>query len=565
MKFLSSQLSVFIQSTGGRRNLRLLLKFFAFLAGLIVIYSVLFHLLMLYEGRQYSWVTGFYWALTVMSTLGFGDITFHTDLGLIFTIFVLLTGVVFLLIMLPFTFIQFFWVPWLEAHEKARAPKELPEGITNHVIITNLDPITIKLVEKLKRRNYDYVVVAADQQQGGELYDAGYNVVIGEPDDANTYVRLRVNDAAMVVATNGDLVNTNIAFTIREISRDVMIVSSADNEHSLDILNFPGNTKVFQFMQMLGQSLAERVQGLGSAATIISNFDTLHIAEIPAKRTTLAGKVIAETDLRQRSGTTIIGLWEKGHFEPPLPETRINSSTLLLLAGTREQISVFEEVYGLAETEYSENAPVLILGGGRVGVAAARELDRYGIPCNIVEKRSTLAKKGRQFILGDAADLNVLKKAGIEEARSVIITTHNDAMNIYLSFYCRQLRPDVQLICRATNERNVAKLHTAGADLVLSYASMGANAIVNVLKTDEVSMFTEGLNVFSLPIPSSLVGKSLVESRVRPQTGCSVVAIKSTGSGLRVGPDPVEPMHEDDELILIGTTEAEKKFAELFG
>lgn len=565
MKFLSSQLTLFVQSSSAKRNLRLLLKFFFFLAGLIAIYSVLFHVLMEYEGRQYSWVTGFYWALTVMSTLGFGDITFHTDLGLIFTIFVLLTGVVFLLIMLPFTFIQFFWVPWLEAQERSRAPKGVPEGTAGHVIITNLDPITTKLVEKLERRNYDYVVVAEDQAQGGELHDAGYNVVIGEPDDPETYERLRIQDAAMVVATNGDLMNTNIAFTIREIAQEVMIVSSADNEHSLDILNFPGNTKVFQFMRMLGQSLAERVQGQGSAATIISKFDTLHIAEISAKRTTLAGKLISGTDLRQRSGTTIIGLWEKGHFEPPLPETTIHSTTLLLLAGTREQLRIFEEVYGIPETGYTEDSPVLILGGGRVGLAAAEELERSGIPVKIVEKRSAVAQKGGQFILGDAADLNVLKKAGIDEARTVIITTHNDAMNIYLSFYCRQLRPDVQLICRSTNERNVAKLHMAGADLVLSYASMGANSIVNVLKTDEVSMFTEGLNIFSLPIPSSLAGKSLIESRIRPKTGCSVVAIKSIGSVLRVGPDPKEPLHAEDELILIGTTEAEKKFAEKFG
>ncbi len=539
------------------------MKFFGFLLVLILTYSILFHVLMQYEGREYSWVTGFYWALTVMSTLGFGDITFHTDLGLVFTVFVLLTGVVFLLIMLPFTFIQFFWVPWLEAQEKSRTPRRVPDHYNNHVIITSLDPITNKLVDKLERRKYDYVIVTEDPQRGGELHDTGYNVIVGEPDHPDTYERLRVKDAAMVVTTNDDLMNTNIAFTIREISEDVLIVSSADNEHSLDILNYPGNTKVFQFMRMLGKSLAERVQGLGSAATVISNFDTLQIAEISAKRTSLAGKRIAETDLRQRSGTTVIGLWEKGHFEPPLPQTMINASTLLLLAGTHEQLKTFEDVYGLPNDEYGEDSPVLILGGGRVGLAAAEKLEEYNIPYNIIEKRPTVAKDDR-FIMGDAADLNVLKKAGIEKARTVIITTHNDAMNIYLSFYCRQLRPDIQLICRSTNERNVAKLHMAGADLVLSYGSMGANAIVNVLKTDEVSMFTEGLNIFSLPIPQVLAGKTLIESQIRPKTGCSVVAIKYANGALKVGPDPGNPLRSTDELILIGTTEAEKKFADIF-
>ena len=564
MKELSEQLLGFVQGAGSRRNFRLFIKFSIFLSGMITLYAVLFHVIMLYEGREFSWITGFYWALTVMSTLGFGDITFHTDLGLIFTIFVLVTGVVFMLIMLPFTFIQFFWLPWLETQERLRTPRHLPKGITNHVIITNLDPITIKLVEKLKRRNYDYVIVAADPKQGVELYDAGYNVMVGDPDFPETFLRLRVHGAAMVVLTNDDMMNTNIAFTIREISQSVLIVSSADNENSLDILNFPGNTRVFQFMRMLGKALAERVQGMGSVVTVISHFDTLQIAEISAKRTNLAGKLIAETDLRQRTGTTIIGLWEKGHFEAPQPQTRINATTLLLLAGTAEQLGLFAKEYSLPEAGYAEDSPVLILGGGRVGLAAAEELGRYGVPYKIVEKRPTLAKAGDQFILGDAADLNVLQQAGIDTARTVIIPTHNDAMNIHPSFYCRQLRPDVQLICRATSARNVAKLHMAGADLVLSYGSMGANAIINVLKTDEVSMFTEGLNIFNLPMPKSLRNRSLIDSRIRPKTGCSVVAIKSADGELRVGPDPAMPLRQDDELILIGTTEAEKKFVEIF-
>ncbi|WP_092224500.1 potassium channel family protein [Desulforhopalus singaporensis] len=563
MKFLFSQLAFFSQTSGARRNQRLLLRFLLFLTGMISIYSVLFHVLMLYEGREYSWVTGFYWALTVMSTLGFGDITFHSDLGLVFTIIVLVTGIIFMLIVLPFTFIQFFWVPWLEEHAKNRAPKQLSPEIRDHVIITNLDPITMKLVEKLERRNYEYVIVTGDQQYGAELWDSGYKVVIGEPDDPETFRRLRVERAAMVVATNDDLINTNISFTVREISEHVPIVSTADNEHSLDILKFPGNTQVFQFMKMLGESLAERTQGFGSATTRVSNFDKLLIGEISAKRTSLAGKIIAETDLRQKSGAIIIGLWEKGNFEVPQPETMIHPSTLLLLAGTEEQLVMFEKYYTLPGTEYSGDDPVLILGGGRVGVAAAGRLKEYGIPYRIVEKKGSLAGAGNDFIHGDAADLNVLKQAGIEQARAVIITTHNDAMNIYLSFYCRQLRPEVQLICRATNERNVAKLHMAGADLVLSYASMGANAVINVLKTDEISMFTEGLNIFSLPMPAVLAGKTLVESRIRPLTGCSVVAIRNA-QGLLVGPDPMIPLNGDDDLILIGTTEAEKKFTDLF-
>lgn len=539
----------------------LLSRFLLFLAGLITLFSVLFHLLMLYEGREFSWITGFYWALTVMSTLGFGDITFQSDLGLVFTIVVLLTGVVCMLIMLPFTFIQFFYEPWLEAQMRSRTPRELPEDTRGHVILTNLDPITQKLIDKLKSRNIDYVLIAADQQQGSDLYDEGYKVVIGRPDDPATYRRIRVTAAAMVIVTGDDLRNTNIAFTIREVTRKATIVTSADNEHSLDILNFPGNIHVFQFMRMLGHSLAVRTVGLGKSGTIVSNFNDLCIAEVAAKRTTFVGRTILEIGLWQQSKTTVVGMLQQGHFVVPTAQTMISEDALLFLAGTRERLLSFQNAFTVPANGSLEEAPVVIIGGGRVGLAAAEKLAEQGVVHTIVEKRVTAATDlGRgNIIVGDAADLNVLQAAGIDKARAVIVTTHNDAMNIYLTFYCRQLRPDIQLICRATNERNVSQLHMAGADLVLSYGSMGANSIMNLLKTDEISMFTEGLSIFSVPVSRKLVGKNLIDSRIRPLTGCSVVAIKSAGE-MTVGPDPESPLRAGDEMILIGTTEAEQRF-----
>ena len=85
---------------------------------MVVLYSILFHYLMQYEGRSYSWITGLYWTLTVMTTLGFGDITFTSDPGKLFSVVVLMTGVLCLLVMLPFAFIQYVYAPWLEAQKK---------------------------------------------------------------------------------------------------------------------------------------------------------------------------------------------------------------------------------------------------------------------------------------------------------------------------------------------------------------------------------------------------------------------------------------------------------------
>ncbi|MCU0595477.1 MAG: potassium channel protein, partial [Desulfobacterota bacterium] len=119
--------------------------------------------------------------------------------------------------------------------------------------------------------------------------------------------------------------------------------------------------------------------------------------------------------------------------------------------------------------------------------------------------------------------------------------------------------PDMQILSRANLERNVSTLHRAGADFVMSYSSLGANAIFNFLRNEDTLMLAEGLNVFRLKAPKPLVGKNLAQSKIRQITGCSVVGIK-VNDVMAINPDPQAPIHEDAELILIGTYEGEKKF-----
>ena len=558
MKFLMGQ---FLYAFGKRqeRNVKVLVKFLLILVTLITVYSVLFHFLMMLENREFSWITGFYWTLTVMSTLGFGDITFTSDLGRVFCMVVLLSGIILLLIMLPFTFIQFFYAPWLEAQTRARAPRELPENTKDHVILTNYDPITMNLIHRLRQYQYEYVIVAEDIQKALELIDLDYKVVAGELGDPETYTRLRAQKAALVVANSNDMMNTNIAFTIREISKEVPIAANADLDDSVDILQLAGSTYVFQFMKLLGQSLSRRVLGTSTRANVIGSIESLLIAEAPAMRTPLVGRTLQESRLRERTGITVVGVWEGGAFKNTTAATVINSSTVFLLAGSAEQLKRYDEHFG----GYQESpAPVLVLGGGRVGRAAAEALEERGTDYRIIEKNKRLIEDDR-YIYGSAADIKTLERAGIKEAPSVIITTHDDPTNIYLTIYCRRLRPDIQIISRATLDRSISKLHTAGADLVMSYASLAANTILNLLKPDEVLMLAEGLNVFRVGVHAALLGKSLAESQIRMKTDCSVIAINQDGK-MVISPDPSVRFCENDELIMIGADDAEKRFFETY-
>lgn len=562
MKFLTSQLAFILESGATRRNLRLLYRFLFLLLLMVVAYTILFHVIMALEGRdEHSWITGFYWTLTVMSTLGFGDITFHSDLGRLFSVIVLVSGVLFLLVVLPFTFVEFFYAPWLEQQRRARAPREVPEDTSGHVVVVQNDAVSGALIDRLKSFGKQYFLLEPDLTRALELHDQGVAVVVGERDDPKTYRRLRVEHAALVVSSADDYMNSNIAFTVREVSETVPIVTFARAPESVDVLELAGSTHVLQLTEMLGRSLARRTVAGDTRTNVIGQFGELLIAEAPVVGTPMVGRTLGDGWLRAATGLTVVGLWVRGEFHLPAPDRELDDNTMLVLAGSGPQLHAFNEltaIYNLAD------APVLILGGGRVGRAAAAALRARGIASRIVEKDPGRVKVPADTIIGNAADYDVLQQAGISEAPTTIVTTSDDATNIYLTIYVRRLKPDMQIISRANLERNVSTLHRAGADFVMSYASMGANAVFNILEKDDIVMVAEGLDVFRTPVPPMLAGRTLRSSNVRELTGCSIVAVEQDGISV-VNPDPDEPLPPDPaELIVIGSTDAERTFLKTF-
>ncbi len=563
MKFLPAVVSSFVESKIIKANIRLLVKYLIVIVALITLYSILFHYIMAMEGQEHSWVTGFYWTMVVMSTLGFGDITFTSDIGRVFSIIVLLSGVILLLILLPFVFIKFFFAPWMDAQTRNRAPRELPVDTRNHIIITNFDPVTAALIEKLKSHNKKYVVVVDDLARALELYDRDIRVALGNIDDPGTYNRMRIQNAALVVASNSDQMNTNITLTIREDFEHIPIITTAESPHSVDILQLAGSSRVLQLYDIMGESLASWTIAGDCKANIIGRYKEFIIAQTPAIGTPLVGQTLAESKLRETFGLTVVGIWERGKFIIPKSHDTINRTSVLVLAGHESSVSKYDEVYSFYHICKIAGDPVIIVGGGKVGHAVADYFEKEEIPYLIIEKNRRRGEEDAHFVYGDAADIHTLKKAWFEKAPAALITSHDDATNIYLTKYLRSLRPDMQILSRASEDRNVSTLHRAGADFVMSYASLGANTIFNFLMNEETLLLAEGLNFFHLNTPKSLWGKTLADSGIRENTGCTVAAVLRKGK-TQINPEPDMRLDKEDELILIGTYETERSFLNKF-
>ncbi len=560
MKYMTSQLVYLLRKEGNKRNFVLLGRFFAVLVMLVVLYSIVFHYIMMWEGRKFTWVTGFYWTLTVMSTLGFGDITFESDTGRIFSMMVLMSGIVFLLILFPFTFIQFFYAPWIEAQTATRTPRSLPSDTSGHVILTHHDLVSAAFIRKLEQFHYEYALLVPSTKDAIRLVDQGVRVVVGELDDPESYLNMNADRAALIATTHSDMINTNVAFTVRGIDPDVPIIAMCSEENSIDILRRAGATQVLRLGEMMGKALARCTIGGDAVTHVVGRVDELLIAEANATRTPMVGKTIREARLNEL-GVNVVGIWNRGAFIYANADTVIGPHAILVLAGSADHFFNYDErfiIYNMS------GKPVVILGGGRVGRAAARALATRGINSCIVEKLRGRVPDELNSVIGDAADLGVLTESGLMDAPAVLITTHDDSLNIYLTIYCRCLRPDIQIISRSTLDRHTETLHRAGADFVLSYTSMGANNMFNLMKRSRIVTIAEGLEIFRTQVADSLAGQSILESGVREKTGCTIVAVR-VDSGLKINPSADMVLEAGNELILVGSVESEQQFLARYG
>jgi Trk K+ transport system NAD-binding subunit len=183
-----------------------------------------------------------------------------------------------------------------------------------------------------------------------------------------------------------------------------------------------------------------------------------------------------------------------------------------------------------------------------------RELD-----FRIIEKSKELVLDERRYIHGDATDVQVLKRAGFFEAPAIAITSHSDPVNIFLTTYCRHLRKDIQIISRATLDRSIRTLQSAGCDFVVSHASLGANTIFNISKRGNILMIAEGVDVFRVKTPRALIDKTIEYASIQEECGCSVIGVSAHGT-MAINPMVKTVLPVDGEIILIGSVESEEKF-----
>lgn len=220
----------------------------------------------------------------------------------------------------------------------------------------------------------------------------------------------------------------------------------------------------------------------------------------------------------------------------------------------------------------------IICGYGRVGRRVAEEFRLSGeayVVLDFHEDAIAAAKEhGDLLIEGNATEDDDLRRAGIDRAKGLVAAADSDADNLYIALSARSVRPDLQIVARASDEDAEKKLKLAGADrVVLPYATAG-RTMANLVLKPHVTAFLDAVTTatgpdlhmseIEVPESSAHAGKTIREIRVRHETGAIIVALRKRDGTFDTTPEPDVRIDPGDVLVGVGTAEELRSLEDLF-
>lgn len=509
-----------------------------------------------YEGDPITLLHAIQVVVETFTTTGYGsDSPWQSPIMNVFVIIMDLTGVVLIFMALPV-----FAFPLLEQALSTSVPTSVEDDLENHVVICSYTTRAEALIEELDSWGVAHVIVESDRDRATELYEDGHRVIYADPTSVEGLENARLGAARALVADVSDEVDASIVLAGRELTDDVQIVSVIEEPERRNYHRLAGADDVLSPRPLLGQSLASKVTTsltteLGGAVEVAEDFE---VAELLLRRgSELVGTTLAESGIREQAGVNVIGAWFQGEFEtPPSPSAELTDGTVLLVAGRENQLEQLKELT-LAKIRRFTSGETIVIGHGEVGSTVTAALDEESLPYTVVDRTEM---EGAD-VVGDATEPETLRAAGIDDARSAVLAIPDDTTTEFATLVIRDVSPETEVIARVEELQSVQKMYQAGADYVLSLATVSGRMIAStILEDEDVLSLDQQVEVVRVSAPE-LVGQTIGDALVRSKTGCTVVGVERDGTVVtNVGPE--FGIEAGDELVIAGTDDGIRRFNE---
>lgn len=205
---------------------------------------------------------------------------------------------------------------------------------------------------------------------------------------------------------------------------------------------------------------------------------------------------------------------------------------------------------------------IVVIGLGSFATAAAETLYALGNEVLAIDTDMTavqrIADRVTQAVVADARDAEILRQLGVSEYDCAIVGLSEDiASSILITMALKELGvPEV--ICKASSAVHLRALEKVGADKVVYPEREMALKLAQSVSSERMLDFIElssQYGIAEMPCPARWVARTLLDLKVRPTYGVTILAVKVHGRDIVISPGGEFRLSQDDVVMVLGSYE----------
>lgn len=204
---------------------------------------------------------------------------------------------------------------------------------------------------------------------------------------------------------------------------------------------------------------------------------------------------------------------------------------------------------------------VLMIGMGRFGHHLCKNMVELGNEVMIIDDDeksvSDLTSIATNVLIGDCTDPDILKSIGVGNYDICFVCIgSNFQSSLEITSLLEELGAKY-IVCKANRDIHAKFLLRNGANEVIYPDRDIAEKVAKRFSANNVFDYielTDTYSVYEIPPLRSWVGKTIIESNIRPKYHISILGIKNS-IGVNMLPSAAYTIQENDHLMIIGSTE----------
>lgn len=300
----------------------------------------------------WRWLDSAYMTVSTLATVGFGEIHPLGDRGRLFTIILILMGVITIGYILN-RFTEALVQGYFQEGRRLRQRWRLVDSLTNHSILCGFGRIGRQIAIEFQAEGSPFLIIDSQEEQVEEAQQLGYIAILGDATLDSILYQAGIERAdCLVSALPSDAENLYAVLSAKTLNPEIRAIARASNEEALKKLQRAGADAVVSPYITGGRRMAAaalRPQVMDFVDGILTGTDRAFYMEeflIDPQHCPATGQTLREARLRSQSGALVLAIRRADGtlIGGPTADTELISGDLLICMGTAEQLRSLNQI-----------------------------------------------------------------------------------------------------------------------------------------------------------------------------------------------------------------------------